>query len=154
MVERKARGKLLKILRERRLYKTAGRRVSPTGSELLMVMVCLIMVTIVLTWASSLKPSDLPQQTTVNLVRLDRHTAACTIHTILPPDARIDFLTYTNATGTFNLNQMVDETEPIHDVGESGIIYVCDYNEHVKVVAVFSGDDGSSKNQTVFDRVI
>jgi len=154
MRERKTRGKLLKILWERRVYKTGGRGVPPAGSELLMVMVCLIMATLVLTWASRLEPPDLPQQTTVNLVRLDRYTVACTIHTILPPDARIDFLTYTNATGTFILNQMVNETEPINDVGESGIIYVRNYNEHVKVVTVFSGDDGSSKNQTVFDRVI
>lgn len=154
MQERKARGKLLKILWERRLYKPGGRLVPPTGSEILMAMVCIIMATLVLTWSSGIEPPGLPEQTTVNLVRLDRYNVACTIHTISPPDAHLNFLTYTNATGgTYILNQMANKTEPVNAVGEPGIIYVRGYNEHVKVVAVFS-DAEHGKNQTVFDRVI
>lgn len=155
MRETKARGKLLRILWERRLYKTGVRFVPPTGSELLMAMVCIIMAILVLTWSSTIEPPGLPQQTTVKLVRLDIHNVACTIHTLSPPEARIDFLTYTNATGTFILNQMTNKTEPVNDIGEPGIIYVTESNEHVKVVAVFSdAQKGFAKNQTVFDRVI
>ena len=85
MRKEKAGGKLLKILREQKLYKTGGRWVPPVGSELMLVLVCFIIAILVLMWSSGVEPPDLPQQTTVILVRLDSHNVTCTIYTSSRP---------------------------------------------------------------------
>lgn len=102
-----------------------------------MIVVSVLIATLVLNWASGIKPPVLESMASVSVVSIDPNTSAVTILSIEPKNAAIKYLTYNSSHGSGIINSMLNESLPARDVGDSGLIPVSRSGD-VEIVAVFN----------------
>jgi len=107
---------------------------------ILYAWIFLLILSILLTfiihgWVEDIQPVRVQADLGISVTRLDRERVEVMIISI-ENDANIEYLNYYTSKGSGYINRSINLLEPVRDAGDSGIIPVSGYNEHVEIFAV------------------
>ncbi len=115
---------------------------------ILLLILSIVLTFIVQSWAVDIQPARVELNVGVSLTRLDRDRLEVMIISI-EKDTNIEYLTYYTSRGAGYINKSSNPPVPVRDAGESGIIPVSGYDEHVEIFATLQDTRIKIFNKTV-----
>ena len=104
---------------------------------ILLLILSVLLTFILQSWAIDIHPARVQTDIGISVTRLDRERLEVMILS-LEKDTHIEYLTYNASNGSGYINRSIDPFAPVKDAGDSGIIPVPGYNEHVEIFAQLS----------------
>lgn len=101
---------------------------------ILLLLISILLAFIIQNWAVDIQPARIQADVGISVTRLDMERLEVIIIS-LEKDMDIEYLTYNTSNGSGYITKSINPFAPVRDTGDSGIIPVSGYNEHVEIFA-------------------